>query len=90
MCLKTKVFIRYTMSFSLSSETRNLIHESTGLSPIEQVSVPVNGYSEHVSELQKKLYSCEKSRVVSPRGSVYLYLGRILSYKKVKRFLAKI
>lgn len=78
------------MLFSLSAETRNLIQESTGLSPKEQVNVPVNGYSGHVSSRQKRMYSCGKSRVVSPRGSVYLYLGRILPYAKVRKFLAKI
>lgn len=78
------------MVFTLSKETRGFIKDSTGMSPIEQKSIPLKEYGKMTSESQKKLYSCKNSRVIPPRGSVYLQMGRILSLSKVKRFLSRI
>lgn len=78
------------MEFTLSSETRKLIEYSTGMTPTEQKNVPITGYSQYASEHQRKLYSCKESRLIPPRGSVYLHLKRILSLQTVKRFLKKI
>lgn len=78
------------MEFTLSLQTRKLIQYSTGMSPTEQKRIPLTKCSQFASEQQRKQYSCKDSRVINPRGSVYLHLKRILPLKTVKKYLGKI
>ena len=78
------------MEFTLSLQTRKLIQYSTGMSPTEQKKTPVTKCSQFASEHQRKLYSCKDSRIINPRGSVYLHLKRILPLRTVKKYLGKI
>ncbi|MBQ4161544.1 MAG: hypothetical protein IJD84_01430 [Parabacteroides sp.] len=78
------------MAFTLSGEMRDKIQNTTGLSHFDQQNIPVVELSDCEMEKHRKLYACKKSRVIPPRGSVYLQMGRILSLTKVKKFLSKI
>lgn len=75
------------MAFNLDNRTTNIIEKVTGLGEVQQRMLPLAEYSMTIDIEGKREYRCKKTRTISPRGSVYLLIGRILSLKKVKRYL---
>ena len=75
--------------FKLSIETKELLHESTGLDYNALTTRPISDIIGSISAINKKKFSHKGTKHLSPRGSVYLYLGRILSLEDVRRIISK-
>lgn len=76
------------MAFNLDNRTTKIIEEVTGLEGYRQQMLPLAEYSTTINVEEKREYRCRKIKAISPRGSVYLLIGRILSLKKVKGYLS--
>lgn len=76
--------------FKLSIKTKELLQESTGLNYETLATKPIAEILKLIPHTNKKKFSHKRVKQLSPRGSVYLYLGRILSLKNVRRIIAKI
>lgn len=76
-----------TMKFSLSNDSRELIMQSTGLNHDLQCSTAISGINDATKRCGAEGYQIKESKDVSPRGSIYLQMGRVLSLKKVKSYL---
>lgn len=71
------------MNFSLSHESRMLIQQSTQLDSKRQCSTSIRG----IETNKNRDYIVKTPRDVSPRGSIYLQMGRIIPLRKIKSYL---
>ena len=76
------------MKFSLSEETRMLIQQSTDLDPVRQRSASFPEM--RTSRKRNRDYQVISARELAPRGSVYLQMGRVISFAKIKDYLKSI
>lgn len=87
MCPK---LLRIEMTdFKLSIETKEFLRESTGLDYNTLTTKSIADIIESIPAVNKKKFSRKEAKQLTPRGSVYLYLGRILSLKDVRRIISK-
>lgn len=75
------------MKFSLSNDSRELIMQSTGLNHDLQCSTVITGINAATKKSRAEEYKVKGSKDVTPRGSIYLQMGRIMSLLKVKTYL---
>lgn len=78
------------MAFRLSKASKRLLTQSTGIDYKYQVAIPLDKVLEQVPLKNRQRYKIKSVREISPRGSVYLQVGRILSLSKVKKLIGKI
>lgn len=76
------------MDFALDNSTLSLIEKSTGLNVSQLSEMPMRD----VEQVRSKdsYYQVKKPREIPSRGSVYLFLHRILGLAKVERYLSRI
>lgn len=70
------------MYFSLRSESRELLQQSTGLDSLQLTKTPISKISARSNN-----YRSRSKREIQPRGSILLRMGRLLSLNKVKSYL---
>lgn len=78
------------MTFRLNKKTEQFLTESTGIDYCRQVVTPMEQTLKGITVEKRKSYFCKSAQKVSPRGSVYLQVGRVLSFQKVKNLIEKI
>ncbi len=78
------------MMFKLSEKSTMLIQQSTLLDSKSQMLHPIAESLCGTDVNRTRKYACHHSRVIAPRGSVYLQINRLLSLKEVKDFISKI
>lgn len=78
------------MTFRLNKKTEKLLTESTGIEYSRQIVMPMEQTFKGISEEKRKCYQCKSEQKISPRGSIYLQVGRVLSFRKVKNLIEKI
>lgn len=77
------------MAYKLSPETRESIARSTGMNRTQQTSTPISGVAS-ASGTMTASYLVDKPKDIAPRGSIYLQMNRILSLKKVRKYIQSI
>ena len=76
------------MNFTLDDKTLSLVEKSTGMKKTQLSSVSLRDVEK--SRNNESYYLVRKPREKVARGSVYLFLQRILSLVKVDRYLSRI
>lgn len=76
------------MNYKLSNETRRNLKASTGHDYTILTTRPIGSFHAVKSPSTSHLVS-SRPRVIKPRGSVYLQLGRILSMSEVRKSIFK-
>lgn len=76
------------MNFTLDDKTLTLVEKSTGM---EKTQLSMTSLRDvELSRNGESFYQVRKPREKASRGSVYLFLQRILSLVKVNRYLSRI
>lgn len=65
-----------------------MIQHSTGLSHTQQCNTAITQMKSATTESRD--YQVKGGRDITPRGSIYLQMGRVMSLKKVKSYLKNI
>lgn len=76
------------MNFKLSAETRRNLKVSTGHDYAVLTTHPLSTFRAMEGSSHSRLASVHP-RIIKPRGSVYLQLGRILRLSEVRNFIFK-
>ena len=76
------------MNFKLSAETRKNLQVSTGHDYATLTTRPLSSFHA-VGDSSNSRLASSHPRIIKPRGSVYLQLGRILHLSEVRRFIFK-
>lgn len=76
------------MNFKLSNETRRNLKISTGHDYAVLTTRPIGSFRGLKDASTSRLVSSHP-RIIKPRGSVYLQLGRILPHAEVRKFIFK-
>ena len=74
------------MRFTLSNETRHAVEKSTGREYSELVKQPMHGLNGGDLATEKR-HETRNCRIIPPRGSVYLQMGRVTPLDVVKRMI---
>lgn len=74
------------MNFKLSNETRRNLKISTGHDYAVLTTRPIGSFHGMKNASKSRLVSSHP-RIIKPRGSVYLQLGRILPLSEVRKFI---
>ena len=76
------------MNYKLSSETRRNLKVSTGQDYSVLTTRPIGAFHAKVGSVSSHLVSSHP-RIIKPRDSVYLQLGRILPMSEVRKSIFK-
>ena len=76
------------MNYKLSEETRRNLKSSTGQDYIVLTTRPINSFG-GVDSISGSRLTTSHPRIIKPRGSVYLQMGRILTMSEVRRSIFK-
>lgn len=74
------------MNYKLSDETRKNLKVSTGYDYATLTTRPLSSFHAVSGSSNSRLASSHH-RIIKPRGSVYLQLGRILHLSEVRKFI---
>lgn len=76
------------MNFTLDDKTFTLVEKSTGMKKAQLQKTSLRDFEK--SSKSESFYLVKKTREIFSRGSVYLFLCRILSLAKVEKYLSRI
>lgn len=76
------------MNFALDDTTLELVEKSTGMGKVQLSETSLRDVEE--SRNNESFYLVKEPRERHSRGSVYLFLHRILSLAQVNRYLSRI
>ena len=76
------------MNYKLSEETRKNLQISTGYDYATLTTRPLATFKARRDASDSRLAS-SNPRIIKPRGSVYLQLGRVLRLSTVRKFIFK-